>query len=936
MEQAMERIIHLTINGDKRVLAVRPNDTLLDVMRLKLGLTGTKRGCDLGDCGSCTVIVDGEPVKSCLVLAVAVDGSRVETIEGLEADGRLHPLQSSFIAHGAIQCGFCTPGMVMAAKALIDRNPAPTEDEIREALGGNLCRCGGYQRIIRAVRNWRQENHRVKEIEEGGESGKYRVIGHGVPRSDGPAKVSGRAVFTEDITLPRMLYGRLLTSPHAHARILSIDTSKAEALPGVKAVITGQDVSDVLYGVSPARYDEHVLAKERVRFIGDEIAAVAAVDEATASRAVGLIEVEYELLPAVLDPFEAMADGTIQLHDETRFANNVNTRVDHDFGDVDRGFAEADVVLEKRFVGNFTFQSPIEPHCAIARWDDGGGSVTVWSSTQTPHYLQKQLSRVLDLPMARIRVIRPYVGGGFGGKAETTALDLCSVYLSKITGRPVKMTYSREEMFYHGRGRHKQYMDLKIGVTRAGKITAVDFTSVLDGGAYTSYGVITAYYAGFMIPTLYRIPNYRYTGRRVYTNKPPCGAMRGHGVPQPRFAFESLLDMLAEKIGMDPIDIRMVNAMDPNTRTVNDLDITSCEFKATLADVRVRSRWDEKHGKLPFGKGIGIGCGGFVSGAGYPIYRSKFPHSNAIIRVLEDGQGATVFIGAAEIGQGCETILLQIAAETLGLDYADLSMGDCDSAVSPIDLGSYSSRVTLMGGNAVKMAADDVNRKLYEVAARELGCEPAALASGDRRIFIREAPQLDMEFAEAAQRYFSVNGPLVGTGYYEPPPNLGGKFKGATVGTSPAFSFGSSVCEVEVDTETGQVKIVRFTDAHDSGTVINPTTYHGQVEGSIVMGVGEVLTEEVVYDQEGRILNANLHDYLIPSIGDSPEIVSIAVPGYEPRGPFGAKEVGEGSMVPVLGSIANAIYDAVGVRITELPITPEKVLQALEEKRSGR
>jgi 4-hydroxybenzoyl-CoA reductase subunit alpha len=928
----MERLIHLVVNGDPRPVAVSPNETVLDVLRNRLGLTGTKRGCDLGDCGSCTVIMDGEPVKSCLVLAVAADGCEIETIEGLERGGGLHPVQRAFVARGAIQCGYCTPGMVMAAKALIGRDPEPSAEDVKRALGGNLCRCGGYQRIIDAVRSWREfEGDREPAVDPA--EAKLRVVGRSVPRSDAPAKVTGRAAYTEDLQLPGMLHGRILASPHAHARVVRIDTSAAEALPGVKAVITGKDVSDVKYGISPARYDEHVLAKDRVRFVGDEVAAVAAVDEATADRAIALIEVDYEVLPAVFDPFEAMGDGAPQLHDEPRFSNNFNTKVDHHFGDVEKGLAEADVVLEERFVGNFTYQSPLEPHCSVAQWDTTRGTVTVWSSTQVPHYLHKQLARVLELPMASIRVIRPYVGGGFGGKAEATALDFCAVYLSKLTGRPVKMVYTRAEMFAHNRGRHKQHMKLAIGVTKDGRITAVDFESVLDGGAYSSFGVITAYYAGFMIPTLYHIPNYRYRGRRMYTNRPPCGAMRGHGVPQPRFAFESLLDMLAEKIGMDPIDLRMANAMDPNTRTVNDLDVLSCEFKATLNDVRERSGWDTKHGQLPFGKGIGVGSGGFVSGAGYPIYRSSFPHSNAIIRVLEDGEGATLFIAAAEIGQGSETILTQIAAETLGLDMRDVTMAECDSAIAPIDLGSYSSRVTLMGGNAVKAAAEDINNRLYPIVARELGCEPDALVSRDRRIVIETAPHLGVDFSEAARRYFSRHGPLVGTGSYEPPAGLGGDFNGATVGTSPAFSFGSSVCEVEVDTETGQVRIVRFTDAHDSGTVINPLAFHGQVEGSIVMGVGEVLTEDVVYDDAGRILNDNLHDYLIPSIGDAPDIVSIAVPSYEPRGPYGAKEVGEGSMVPVLGSIANAIYDAIGVRITELPITPERVLKALREKR---
>ncbi len=931
----MERVIQLTVNGDRHTLAVAPNITLLTVLRDRLGLTGTKRGCDLGDCGSCTVIMNGEAVKSCLVLAVVADGAEVTTIEGLARGGELHPLQRSFVARGAIQCGYCTPGMVMAAKALIDRSPDPSEVEIKTALGGNLCRCAGYQRIIDAVRHWRDHAGDVEPEVAGHDGGDHETIGRSLPRTDAPAKVTGRALYTEDIVLPNMLFGRILTSPHAHARIRAIDTSAAVALPGVKAVITGKDVSDVPYGVSPARYDQHVLAKEKVRFVGDEVAAVAAVDEATADRALALIKVDYEPLPAALDPFAALAEGAPVIHEAARGKHNVCAAVDHHFGDVEKGFAEADVVMEQRFVGNFVYQSPLEPHCALAEWDHAKGTATVWSSTQVPHYLHHQLSRVLELPMAKIRVIKPYIGGGFGGKAEATALDFCALYLAKATGRPVRMTYTRRDMFLHHRGRHKQTMDLKIGVKNDGRITAVDFRDVLDGGAYTSFGIITVYYAGSMIPTLYTIPHYRYTGRRMYTNKPPCGAMRGHGVPQPRFAFESLLDMLAERIGMDPIDIRMVNAMEPNTRTVNDLDVLSCEFKATLATVRERSGWDEKKGRLPFGRGIGIGCGGFVSGAGYPIYRSAFPHSNAIIRVLEDGEGATVMIAAAEIGQGSETVLLQIAAEALGLGLADLAMAPCDTQVAPIDLGSYSSRVTLMGGNAVKMAAEDINARLYRIAGRELGCEPSELASGGRRIFNRRAPHIGMTFAEAARRYFSLHGPLVGTGCYEPPPNLGGGYKGATVGTSPAFSFGSSVCEVEVDVETGKVRVVKFTDAHDSGTVINPLTYHGQVEGSIVMGTGEVLTEDVVFDDEGNILNANLHDYLIPTIADAPDIESLAVPSFEPRGPFGAKEVGEGSMVPVLGSIANAIYDAVGVRMTELPITPEKVLKALREKRSG-
>jgi 4-hydroxybenzoyl-CoA reductase subunit alpha len=442
-----------------------------------------------------------------------------------------------------------------------------------------------------------------------------------------------------------------------------------------------------------------------------------------------------------------------------------------------------------------------------------------------------------------------------------------------------------------------------------------------------------------MLPTLYRFPAYKYEGLRMYTNLPACGAFRGHGVPQPRFAFESLLDECAHELDLDPIDVRMTNAMDPNTRTVNDLDVLSCELKATLTNARERSAWDEKRkpGALPKGpriaRGIGVGCGGFVSGAGYPIYRSDFPHSNAFIRVHEDGTAVTLFIAAAEIGQGSDTILPQIAAEELGIRYEDVWMAPCDSTLSPIDLGAYSSRVTLMGGNAVRMAARDIKNKLAVFVGRQLGCDPQGLVFRDRMIFIEPGDSaLAMTWMDAASKWFGANGPLVGVGCYQPPAKLGGKYKGAAVGTSPAYSFGTTVAEVEVDLETGKVVVVDIVDFHDSGTVINPAAFHGQVEGAVVMSLGETLLEEVVHDPDGSIRNPNLHEYMIPTIHEAPSIFSAAVESYEPRGPFGAKEVGEGATLPVLGAIANAIRDATGVRVTSLPITPEKVLAGIKKR----
>ena len=936
-------LVRLTVNGRRVALGVKPNTTLQNLLRNHLNLTGTKKGCELGECGACTVIMDGKAVNSCMVLAVEASGAEVTTIEGLAEGGDLHPLQKSFVKHGALQCGFCTPGMIMSSKALLDRNPEPDEEQILEALSGNLCRCAAYNRIIAAVKGYREFEDQPLDVapydeHERDQERDHAVVSRGVPRYEAPDKVTGRALYTADLHRADMIYGKILGSPIPHGIIKRIDISKAEALPGVLGVLTGKDVPEVTYGVSPARYDEQILAIDRVRYVGDEVAAVAAIDEETAERALRLIEVDYEELPAVYDAEEAFEDGAPQIHPENpRFENNVNTKVDWSFGDVEEGFAAADIVREERFTSSRTYQAPIEPHATLARWEHHGGRVTLWSSTQTPHYVHHMLSRVLDIPMGRIRVVRPTVGAGFGVKAEATPLDFCAVLLSKMTGRPVMMKYSRKEMMYHGRGRHPQIMQLKVGVKRDGRITGVKLRTFLEGGAYTSFGVITAYYAGSMVPTLYKMDNYQYTGYRMYTNLPACGAMRGHGVPPPRFAFESMLDMLAEEIGIDPLEMRLKNGMDPGYRTVNALDISSCEFKATLEQARAASGWTQKHGKLPRGKGIGVGCGGFVSGAGYPIYRSNFPHSNAVIRVHEDGTGVTLAIAAAEIGQGSDTVLPQIAAEELGVPYEWVWMAPCDSTLSPIDLGSYSSRVTLMAGNATKMAARRVRDRLLEVAGRALGCDPGALEARQGRIYNREYPDIGLDWADAARRAFSEAGPVVKTGHYQPPTDLGGGFKGSTVGTSPAYSFSSCVAEVTVDEDTGLVTVDRVWDFSDAGTVINPVTFHGQVEGAMIMGMGETLLEHMVHLPDGSLANPNLHDYLIPSIRETPDVTSRAVESFEPRGPFGAKEIGEGSLLPIMGAIANAIYDAVGVRIKELPITPERICAALKEQqhRSG-
>jgi 4-hydroxybenzoyl-CoA reductase alpha subunit len=931
----MKQLININVNGTDYETAVKPGTTLLDLLREELRLTGTKKGCELGDCGACTVIMNGKAVNSCLVLALEADGSKILTIEGLSQNGDMHPIQRAFVEKGAIQCGYCTPGMILRTKALLDENPNPTHDDIKYGLSGNLCRCTGYTKIFEAVETAVEylKGKEPKQIEYQPQKSAMNlsVVGKRLPKIDAPDKATGRALYTDDITLPNMLYGKLLFSPVPHAKIKSIDTSDAEALPGVKAILTGKDVTDITWGTSPPRYDENVLAKDKVRYVGDVMAAVAAIDEETCYNAISLIKVDYEELPAVFDPFEAMKDGAPRLFDD-KFENNINTKVDHHFGDVEKGFAEADLVKEAVFSGNRIYQNPMEPHCAIAEWDRHG-RVTIHTSTQVVHYVHHQLSRILDVPLGNIRVIMTNCGGGFGSKAATNHLEILSILLAKITGRPVKMRYSRKEMYLYGRGRHKQYITLKIGVKKDGTITAVHQKAILEGGAYSSFGIVSTYYAGSMLATLYKFPNYKYEGFRVNTNLPPCGAMRGHGTPHPRFAFESLLSMIADELGMDHIDIRLKNAITPEYHTCNDLDIHSCEFKACLEKVKEKSGWNKKKGKLPLGRGIGIGCGGFVSGAGYPIYRSKFPHSNAIIKVEEDGSKAVLFVGDADIGQGSDTVLAQSAAEAMGISFDRMSVVSADSDITPLGFGAYSSRVTLMGGNASKMAGEEVKKKLLSIVSKLLEIEEHELEAKDNKIYSIKNPDKFIKWEDAAETYFSTEGPLTGAGHYSPPEGLGGKYKGAAVGTSPAYSFSATVCEVQVDMETGKVKILNFWDAHDCGTAINPMAVEGQVEGAIIMGMSEVLFEDEVFTKNGDLINPDLHNYIIATSADVPNIDSTIVDSYEPEGPFGAKEVGEGATLPVLGALANAIADAIGTRIYDLPITPQKVLDAINAKK---
>ena len=759
-------------------------------------------------------------------------------------------------------------------------------------------------------------------------SDKLSVIGRSVPRIDGAEKVTGGAKYTGDLKFPNMLHGKILTSPHAHARILSIDTSEAERLPGVKAVITHRDVPALKYGLSPARWDESIFCSDKVRFVGDKVAAVACLDEDTCYRALKLIKVEYEPLPAVLDFLHAMDEGQPQVHEE--YARNINTEIHQEFGDVEEALSRAYHVRTDTFVGQRTYQSPIEPHSAISMWE--GEKLTIYSSTQSPHYFQYYIAREFDMPMGDVRIIKPYLGGGFGGKLEPTGLEFAGAVLAKLTGRPVRTFYDRAEMFAHNRGRHAQYMEITTGVDENGKILAAKANFIMDGGAYTSLGIASAYYAGALLPLTYEFDNYRFDMFRVYTNLPACGAQRGHGAPQPKYAFESHLDNVAADLGIDPIEIRIVNARRPNTVTPNDFRVNSCKIRECLERVRVMSGWDEKKKNRPPGRGIGVATGSFVTGAGYPIYRTDLPHAAAFIKLCEDGSAATLYTGSVDIGQGSDTVLCQMAAEAMGYRYEQMKIVAADTEITPLDFGAYASRQTYMSGAAVKQAGEEVKRQILDMASAMLGLPADDLDCADGRVFSRSRDGKSLSFEEVARRHFVLRGPLIGRGSYTPP-KLGGSFKGAAVGTSPAYSFGAQVGEVSIDEETGEITVLGIWDVHDCGTVINPRLLHGQVHGALYMGMGEAVWEEVLFDDKGRIRNPELANYRLLTAVDMPPIASEVVDSYEPSGPWGVKEVGEGATNPTLGMFSNAIFDAMGVRVNSLPLSYEKVWRALKEKR---
>ena len=749
----------------------------------------------------------------------------------------------------------------------------------------------------------------------------YSVIGKRVHSVDGTEKITGSAKYTFDIVLPNMLYGKILRSPYPHAKILNIDTSRAEKLFGVKGVVTGKDTLGRKQGIW-RRFrelcDEEILCRTKVRYIGDPVVAVAAIDEDTAEEALDLIEVEYELLPAVFDPLEAIKEDAPQIHEGVELNINVTRHIE--WGDVDEAFRHCDYIREDHFKCSSVTHVCMETHCAVASFGYDG-KLTVWTSTQSAYYIQRLLADMLGLREGDIRVIKPHTGGGFGSKFELDSAQFCASLLSMKLCQPVKIVLSREEEFTATKRRTPMYYYAKLGAKKDGTLLAKEVRVITEGGAYTAMGATALYLTGFFSSFPYKYPNYRYDGYRVYTNTVPTSAMRGFGAPQSTFVGESQLDMLAEDLGIDPIEIRRKNGMTPDYEVPGQAYIQSCGLHQCLDKIEARIK---ERGKLPPNHGIGIAAYGYMSGGIFNWFDTPYAFSSAIVRINIDGK-VDLFTGACDIGQGSNTTLSMICAEELGVHLEDIRIHAGDTGICPVDLGAWGSRETLMNGNAVKMAAADVKRQLLEFAAAKLGANIVYdLDIKDQWIHLIDRPERGFSYFDIVKE--AIRGrdgeAIIGRGHYTP------HRKGMI---SPAYSFGVQAAEVEVDTETGKVQLVDVTTAHDSGRVINPLGIEGQLEGAIAMAGGYGLYEDQPMD-EGKILNRWITDYKLIRSLEMPETKILEIDTYEPEGPFGAKEAGEGLTNPTAGAIANAVYKAVRVRITDLPITPEKVLRALKEE----
>ncbi len=982
MSNGRTETITVTINGEERTLAVHPADTLLDALRAA-SYVSVKYGCGTGDCGACTVLLDGEPVHSCQTRAVEAEGQEVFTVEGLapfpaRKVSDLHPIQQAFVETGAIQCGYCTPAQMLTVKALLDRNPDPTREEIGEALSGVLCRCTGYTKIIQAVER-AAAMLRGEEVEpfrhlEGtlaeGESpadllgefyavpgdGRHPrttlvisppemepldVVGESELKVDGVKLAAGMPAFTDDVKREGMLYGALLTSPHAHARIVRIDVSKARALEGVHAVLTHEDIARVKHASGGQSYPQpppfdQVCLDNKVRHVGDRVAVVAAETPRLAQRALRLIEVKYEVLPHVLDGQAARAEGAPVIHDEADTEGiydrerNIVHHIEAAVGDAEVAWEEADHVFEREYRTSQQQQAHIEPHVCITYWDEDGRLV-VRSSTQVPFHIRRMVAPLVGLSDRDIRVIKPRIGGGFGNKQEMILEDLCA-HLTVATGRPVRMEYTRRQEFTSSRSRHPTLQRYRMGVRDDMEVVATELDHLGDTGAYGTHGLTVNMVAGQKGLTLYNTPYSSFVCDVVYTNKPVPGAFRGYGAMQCMFGIETLMSEIADEMGWDVVDFKRRNwikvgeellvakalgeGREGFEQILHSSGLDEC-VRVGLAAIG----WADKRGKLnedadgPIRRGIGMAVMGHGSGiAGLDM-------AAATIKINDDAS-FNLHIGATDIGTGSDTILAQMAAEELGVTVEDMIVYSSDTDFTPFDKGAYASSTTYISGGAVRKAARKVAGQIKAHAAAMLGMEELAGGDGwalrDRKVIAPDGTTLTLEEVALSSLHQHNQHQIIASAsnmsYDSPPP------------------FGAQFVELTVDTETGQVTVERVLMTVDAGRVINPITASGQVEGGIVQGLGFALCEEMVYDDDGQLVNPRLGPYHVYKADEIPDIEVIFVQTDEPTGPFGAKSVAELPIDGVAPAIADAIHDAVGIWLGEVPFAPERVWRALRDR----
>ncbi|TFH38038.1 MAG: 2Fe-2S iron-sulfur cluster binding domain-containing protein [Anaerolineales bacterium] len=991
-------LIHFTLNGQPLEVETTPQTTLLTLLREELGIFGVKHGCETGECGACTVLVDGQPLNSCVLLAAQIEGRSIITIEsfgehpehGWRVSKGLDPLQRAFVDTGAIQCGFCTPAMLLTARALLDKVPDPSEAQVREALSGVLCRCTGYikpvQAILRAAAILRGEEIEplggfplppeiyitpsedgdwdarsrdlmtktsiLPRIQVSPESTQFKTVGKPEPKVDAVKLVQGKPAFTADIEMRGMLVAKILHSPVAHAHIKHIDVSQARALPGVAAVLTWEDIPRVIYSTAgqsdpiPGPLDCFSLDK-KVRFVGDRVALVAAENEEIAEQALKLIVVEYEPLATVLDMAQAMETDAPQIHDEPEYVpfadsdpdRNLAAQIRIDIGDVEKGFEEADEIIEATYEVPKVQQAHIEPHVVVTYWDENDRLV-IRTSTQVPFHVRRQLAPVLNLPPKRIRVIKPRIGGGFGGKQEVLIEDVAA-HLTIATGRPVRFEYSRAEEFFAARSRHPMRIRMKTGVKRDGTITANEMRVLSDTGAYGCHALTVTGNTGHKAMALYvgdgiyrTSPNIRFYADVVYTNTPPSGAFRGYGVPQGFWALERHMERIVRTMGLDPLTFRLKNALragemhpfstawsegrEPRPEIINTCGLEDCARQGAAAigwDNKLRnSEWRQVPGKPQLRRGVGVAL--VMQGTAIPY----LDMGAASIKINDDGS-FNLLIGATDLGTGSDTVLAQQAAEVLGVPLEDILVYSSDTDFTPFDKGAYASSTTYISGTAVVGAAQKVAEQIRKRAARMLTTE-------ERVVHPHEIHLVDRQAVAPDQRSVSLADVALNSLHHEDQEQIMGVDSFVSPLSPPPFA--AQFAEVTVDIETGQVVVDRLVMAVDSGVIVNPLTASGQVEGGMTQALGYAVCEEMKYDEQGRARELDFRDYHIFAAHEMPELQTIFVETFEPSHPYGVKAVAEIPMDGVAPAVGNAVLDACGADVRSAPITPERVWRALQ------